>query len=311
MTIEELKSFQKEIIRKNKKCNIITIIVLCVIVGLTYLFVSQKGVDLRILFRILLIEVIFAIVGSVIAKSIVNGKDIARFKREYKNIFVMAALKNTFDDLFYNMRSGFSEMVIDSYGMLNTADEFSSNDYISGKYKGISFEQSDLSIEEKHETRDSDGNTKEYWVNIFTGRYMIFDFNKTFKANIQVISKGFSASSSRWGKNYTKVKMEDEEFNKMFKVYTSMEHDAFYLLTPHFIDKIKTLYKQLNAKIMLGFLDNRLHVAIDNGEDSFEYNVLKPINEQEINDSIIKDIKLITDFVNELNLDNDLFKKEN
>jgi hypothetical protein len=140
---------------------------------------------------------------------------------------------------------------------------------------------------------------------------MIFDFNKSFKANIQVISKHFSASSSRWGKNYNKVKMEDEEFNKMFKVYTSMEHDAFYLLTPHFIDKIKTLYKQLNAKIMLGFLDNRLHVAIDNGEDSFEYNVLKPINEQEINDSIIKDIKLITDFVNELNLDNDLFKKEN
>ena len=31
---------------------------------------------------------------------------------------------------------------------------------------------------------------------------------------------------------------------------------------------------------------------------------------KKIEQDIIKDIKLITDFVNELNLDNDLFKKE-
>ena len=47
-----------------------------------------------------------------------------------------------------------------------------------------------------------------------------------------------------------------------------------------------------------------------NREDSFEYNVFEPIDEKEINNNITKDIKLITDFVNELNLDNDLFKKE-
>ena len=57
-------------------------------------------------------------------------------------------------------------------------------------------------------------------------------------------------------------------------------------------------------------MENKLHVAVNNGEDSFEYNALNPINEEEIEQDIIKDIKLITDFVNELNLDNDLFKKE-
>ena len=61
---------------------------------------------------------------------------------------------------------------------------------------------------------------------------------------------------------------------------------------------------------MFGFLDNKLYVAVDNREDSFEYNVFEPIDEKEINNNITKDIKLITDFVNELNLDNDLFKKE-
>lgn len=57
-------------------------------------------------------------------------------------------------------------------------------------------------------------------------------------------------------------------------------------------------------------VENKLHVAVNNGDDSFEYNVLNPINEEEIEQDIIKDIKLITDFVNELNLDNNLFKKE-
>jgi len=61
---------------------------------------------------------------------------------------------------------------------------------------------------------------------------------------------------------------------------------------------------------MFCFVGNRLHIAIDNNEDSFECNVFKVINEQEIEADIIKDIKVITDFVNELSLDNDLFRKE-
>lgn len=79
---------------------------------------------------------------------------------------------------------------------------------------------------------------------------MIFDFNKNFKSNVQVISNDFIKRSLLRIKNNKKVKLEDIEFNKMFKIYSEIEQD------------------------------------------------------------IIKDIKLITDFVNELNLDNDLFKKE-
>lgn len=79
---------------------------------------------------------------------------------------------------------------------------------------------------------------------------MIFDFNKNFKSNVQVISNDFIKRSLPRIKNNKKVKLEDIEFNKMFKIYSEIEQD------------------------------------------------------------IIKDIKLITDFVNELNLDNDLFKKE-
>ena len=116
-------------------------------------------------------------------------------------------------------------------GMLDTGDRFNSNDYISGTYKNIKFEQSDICIEEKHEERDSDGNKKEVWDTIFEGRVMVFDFNKKFKSTMQVSTSYFSATSLPSNKQFYNVKMEDIEFNKLFTIYAENEHDAFYILT--------------------------------------------------------------------------------
>ena len=309
MNINELKELQNRIIVKNKKCNlIVSIIVAALVLSTIVIMVISKARAMHIIIASGF-ELVFGLVSLVIIKLIVNGKDTSKFDNEFKNTFVLNALKNTFDDLNYNIEEGFDEETLSDYGMIDTADRYSSNDYISGTYKGIKFEQSDVHIEEEHESEDSDGNKTVHWVTIFRGRYMIFDFNKKFMANVQVVSNHFGARSSPRDKNFSRIKLEDMEFNKMFDVYTDIEHDAFYILTPHFMQKIKDLYKNLDSPIMLCFVDNRLHIALDNGEDSFEYNVFKPINEEEINKDIIKDIKLITDFVNELNLDNDLFRR--
>lgn len=305
MNIDELKEFQKKIIKKNKICNCIAILITIIAVLLN--LIIARGMRQFIVISIFFGIVIF-IVSLVLLKLIINGKDTSLFKKEYKNIFVLNALNKYFDDVTYNLEKGFDEQEIKKYGMLNTSDRFTSNDYICGTYKTIKFEQSDIHIEKKHEEKHEDGHTTTTWVTIFRGRYMIFDFNKNFKSNIQVISSGFYAHTLPWNKKFSKVKLEDIDFNKKFKVYSEIEHDAFYILTPHFMEKIKKIYNESKADIMLCFIDNRLHVVVNNYEDSFEYNVLKPINEDEINNSIIKDIKLITDFVNDLNLDNDLFK---
>lgn len=310
MTINELKSLQEKIIAKNKKCNIIAAAIIAPIALITLALTIIGEVTPMIVVVSVGMELVVGLIIVVIIKGIINGKDISTFNKEFKDIFVLNALKKTFDNLTYNTEKGFDEKEIYDYGMLDTSDRFRSNDYISGTYKNIKFEQSDIEIEEKHESEDSEGNKTTTWVTIFKGRYMIFDFNKKFMANMQVVSSNFVAHRRHSRREFSKVDLEDMEFNKMFNVYTDIEHDAFYILTPHFMQKIKQLYKALDAPIMLCFIDNRLHIALNNGEDSFEYNVFKPIDEEEINNNIIKDIKLITDFVNELNLDNDLFRRE-
>lgn len=308
MSVEELKQLQQEIIRKNKKDNRIGILVLLILTIITIIFFKIKNMPLFYLLVTSPFALLIYLFILMYIKSKSNGKDIEKFHKEFKNVFVLKSLKNVFEDINYIPEKGFSEEFIDKIGIIDTGDSYYSNDYISGKYKNISFEQSDVHIEERREEENSDGEMEEEWVTTFMGRLMIFDFNKNFKANIQVINWLFSANTLPWGKKFSKVRMEDTEFNNLFTVFAESEHEAFYILTPHFMEKIKELTSKLKCGIMLGFVDNKLHIAVDNYKDSFEYSAYKPINEQEIEENITKDIKLITDFVDELNLDNDLFK---
>ena len=310
MNREELNKMQTKILKKNKICNYTLGILLLLILFITLIIVINKRITFVFIIFIIFIEIIFGIAMMIIIKNIINGKDIKIFNKEYKNIYVLNFLKQNFENIIYKLEEGISKKEIKKYNTLNLGDKFTSNDYICGTYKNVKFEQSDIHIQEKYEEEDKDGNKIITWETIFEGRYMIFDFNKNFKSNVQVISNDFIKRSLPRIKNNKKVKLEDIEFNKMFKIYSEIEHDAFYILTPHFMEKIKKLYKELDAPIKLTFMENKLHVAVNNGDDSFEYNVLNPINEEEIEQDIIKDIKLITDFVNELNLDNNLFKKE-
>lgn len=75
------------------------------------------------------------------------------------------------------------------------------------------------------------------------------------------------------------------------------------------MEKIKKLKQNIGNNVTLGFIDSKLYVTLNNYKDSFEYNVFKPIDEKIINSNIMKDIKIITDFVDDLDLDNDLFKE--
>jgi hypothetical protein len=250
-------------------------------------------------------EIIFGVVIFVFVRSFKLGKDIETFNKNYKQLFVLSSLKEVFDNLKYTPDKGVSAQTVSETGLIALHDRFTSNDFISGTYKKIEFEQSDVHVEEREVETDKDGHTTEHWVTTFMGRWMNFEFNKNFRTNVIVVN---TRSIFGFGR-YKKIKMEDDDFNKNFTVYSEDEHEAYYILTPHFMERLKKIKSLINGYITFGFIDNKLYITIDNYEDSFEHNVFKPIDEEEIKSSIKKDIKVITDFVDELNLNNDLFKE--
>lgn len=305
MDTKDLKDIQNEVLKKSKIIDTVIFIIWAIIMFLLY----KKGVNLQAFFFV----TVFMMVIRMFIKYIFLNKQITEFNNGFKNKYVLSSLNKIFTDLKYFPDKGLDYGVIANTRMMDMGDRYSSNDYFEGKYKNVNVKQADVHIEEEQQTTDSDGHTTTTWVTIFEGKWMIFDFNKTFTANVQVSQKGFGNSRvNNWGEKnkYKKVEMEDAEFNKMFRIYAQNEHDAFYILTPSLMEKIKNLAKTVSGKLLLCFINNELHIGLYNYKDSFEHSVYKKIDEEKINDDISKEIKIITNFVDELNLDNSLFRRE-
>lgn len=251
--------------------------------------------------------VIVIAIGTLITK-LITSKDIIEYKKIYKRDIALETFKDVFTDVEYKPNSGLSKKVISNTKMMNTGDRYLSNDYISAKYKGIKFECADVEIEKEYKDKDGD----KHYTTIFKGQWFIFDFNKNFKANIQICEKSFSGAKRGGLFNkevYEKVKMEDVEFNKIFKVFAENELDAFYVLTPNTMEKIKELNNELSGNLLFCLINSKMHIGLHNRKDLFEPNIYKRINLEEEKQKILKDIKIITEFVDILDLDNDLFKR--
>lgn len=289
--LDKLEELRKKVLKK-------TIIGIVISVALAFFIDCRRGGYL--------IHLIFV---GILITYIITRKDKKEFNKLYKTTIVLNSFKKVFTDIEYDMEKGISYEEIAFTEMMNMGDIFHSNDYVKAKYKDINFESSDVHIQERD--TDSDGNTT--YVTIFKGQWFIFDFNKPFKANIQVCAKNFR-NARRGGLfskiKYNKVSMEDIDFNKQFRVYAQNELDAFYVLTPNTMERIKGLKRKTKGKLLLCFIDNRLHVGLHNNKDLFEANIFKKINLDDENNKTLNEMKIITEFVDTLDLDNDLFRRE-
>ena len=142
---------------------------------------------------------------------------------------------------------------------------------------------------------------------------MIFEFPKKFNFKLEVVSKFFGVGkvpgrNPQTGRKFEKFEVESIDFNKKFKIYAEDGFEMFYLLDPSFILKIEKVSAEYDKKMIFCFVDNKLYVGINEGKDSFEPpRPSKPIDEQLEIEKVSHDIKVITDFVDELSLDRKIF----
>ena len=286
-----------ELLRKKAVKKITTGAVITIITGIIIFVISRN-------FEMLSLPLV---IGGIIT-TIVSHKDVSLFKDTYKKSIVLEIFKSLFTDVKYLPEHGISRSVLDSTNMIDTGDNFYSDDYVSAKYKNVSFEFSDVEIQEEY--TDSDGD--KHIVTIFEGQWYVFDFNKSFKADLQVCEKGFrnAKRGSFFGpKKFSRVELEDIEFNKEFNVYAQNSLDAFYVLTPGTMTKIKELNDKVQGKMLFCFINNKLHVGLHSGKNLFEPQLFKEINIEENHKQAIEEVKMITHFIDVLDLDNDLFRK--
>ena len=309
MKFEDVENIRIRYKEKIVKSFLISMGVSALVALIIFLAVSRVHLSIIAMVPAILMPLFFAIVISAIVVTLTTRKDAEAYRKTYKAYFVEQNLSRTFTDLKYNHDAGLDKQILRNTEMIHTGDRYSSNDLTMGKYKDVEFTQADVHIQERYE--DKDGNT--HYATIFLGRFMIFEFPKKFSFRLEVVSKFFGAKkvpgkNPQTGRKFEKFEVESPNFNKKFKIYAEDGFETFYLLDPAFIERIEMLGDAYQKKMLLGFIDNKLYVGLDERKDSFEApSPFKPIDEQAELEKVHKDIKVITDFVNELRLDRKIF----
>ena len=248
-----------------------------------------------------------ALTGIVITALIPNPS-----KKKYYDAVKYSAIRGQFEKAFgevmVDYNKGFSENFISHTGLLQMGNEYSSDDYVSGVCNGVPFSRSDVYIASS--SSDSEGNSST--TVFFEGRWMVFDFPKELSGDLQVFEKNFHYAKKRKG-IFTKkaerrheIFLEDESFNKRYVVMAQDDHDAFYFLTPHMMEKIDRYCSQSDGRFMLGILGNRLHVAINNSKNPMEPSLFRKNDVEEVRAEVSNEIELIRRTIEEFKLDADL-----
>lgn len=233
---------------------------------------------------------------------VIGNMKFRQVQRDFKNAGMNHIVNEVLPGSTYQENMGIPLNDIYKYGLLQKADRHHMEDLISGTYKDVKFRTCDLRLEERRVHHNGKTTTVTY-VPYFTGRFFEFDFNKNFKGNIVVTEAPLFHMLGM-----QKISLESEEFNKKFKTFASDEFSAFYVLTPQLMMTLLDLEKANPGAIMIAINSNKIAIAINNNRDTFSIRMNQPIDESLFN-YLKKDLTIITDIVNELNLNDKIFKE--
>lgn len=247
------------------------------------------------------IGAVFGLAGLVVC--IMGSSEFGKLNKEFKEQVLVDLISQFVDDGVFHPDQGLSINTVYDTEFLKRADRYHTEDYLAGSIDGVRFKSSDVKLEERH-VRHTKNGTQTYYETYFLGRIFVFEFNKAFDGYLQVLEGGRPVSRRKYGK----IKMESVQFNKKFKTYTTNDHSAFYILTPHFMEKLQSFEASNHGRVYFSFIDNLLYIGINNNRDTFELRMFRKIDESLL-DEFKRDLLVVKDVVHELKLNNNIFKK--
>ncbi len=196
-------------------------------------------------------------------------------------------------------------------------DRCTGDDLITGKIDNVPFKFSELKIEQKKESRDSDGNTKTEWNTIFRGIFFYAEFNKFIENSTFILPQNDKKATNILGKEKSKsrhhgdlVKLENPVFEKIFSVYGSSQQEARYVITPVMMEAMVNLYNQYKLRMYFSFKEESVYCAIPFNKNLFEPKIGK--NGIQYNDieEMYMLFGLIETIIKEMNLNTRIWTKE-
>ena len=220
-------------------------------------------------------------IGGGISLVIVNATVGKTFNQTYKEMICKGVLEQMFHVKAYTPEQGFSKDFVRSTYLIPIGNRYHSDDYIAGSYNGVDFERSDVHMQNHQKT----GKTSTT-VTYFKGSWTVFTFPKKVSSYMMIREKEFLSNGRPGGlfsdaPTTTKVTFEDIDFNDRFEVYAQDEHDAFYLCTPQFIERIKKLEASHDGRLTIGIMNQKVHVLFYDNTNAMEPSLFKNVSEED------------------------------
>ena len=148
-------------------------------------------------------------------------------------------------------------------------DKYSGNDLIFGQIEGVRVKFSDV---EAISIKEDLYRNKTHRV-LFAGILFVADFPKRLKGVTQICS-GTDDFKDYGGK---RARMDDAEFERYFRVYTTDQIEARYALTPSLMENLKLLKMRFHRPINIVLTGDKICMAIRTGRDNFEPDLRRPL----------------------------------
>ncbi|PTX60943.1 uncharacterized protein DUF3137 [Kordia periserrulae] len=251
--------------------------------------IKVQGTGLIVLFIIPII--VFMI--PIISQFTLRGKWVEKYKDEVLKPIVEAQFPGiTYEDDYH-----ISEQMFNASNLFTNPDRFNGEDLFSGKLDATAFSFSEIHAEEKHTSRDKDGNTTTSYSTIFKGLFLIADFNKEIQNDTYVYSSG----GKSWFSRYKRVRLEDPVFEDRFNVYSNDQVEARYILTPKIMERIVELEDRFGENLYLSFRGHNVYIAISESYDMFETSFHDEVNFTQI-ERFLAEVDSILAILNDLDL---------
>ncbi|MCU4164005.1 DUF3137 domain-containing protein [Carboxylicivirga caseinilyticus] len=195
-------------------------------------------------------------------------------------------------------------------------DRCQGDDFVSGIIDKTDFQFSEIHPQYKRVTTE-DGQRKTEWITIFNGLFFMADFNKHLNAETYVLPDKTEKRLGQWIRKFQKnsdfgtlVKLEDPTFESEFKVFSSSQQEARYVLTPTMMQAIVRIRQTLKEDFRFSFIGNRVYCAVGFKKGLFEPRIRKSgVNFRDV-EFMHQLFSLIELIIQEMNLNTRIWTKE-
>lgn len=212
-----------------------------------------------------------------------------------------------FTDFEYLPEQGIAQEVIDNTQMFYSGIRYQTSNLIQGVYHNIKFQQADVVYQDvnfKQDRQSEKHDTEAVESDVFQGRILLIESDKSIDGNVIIVNKHFKYLNKSYIKEakLIHVETENQEFNNHYDVYSSNEHEAFYILNPAIMNRLMKFEGQDSNEnyregIALNFKESQYTMAISDVNQTFFGLYFAASSHQEIQHRILSEASIITDTI--------------